>query len=203
MLAFDGIWVPLVTPFLTGDGADGGDDGEGGGDAGAVDHAALHTLVQHLAQQGVAGFVACGSTGEAAMLDAAELDRVLATDLAAAGDKPVLMGLSGVRQQAVAQRAAQFVALHRLLRDQRLAEARALWRRLRGITEAAFAEPNPAPIKAALARQGGLHEALRAPLRPASGVTADALMRTLMEPLEASLAPPATCADLQNPPSPP
>ena len=94
----------------------------GGGDAGAVDHAALHALVRHLAQQGVAGFVACGSTGEAAMLDAAEQDRVLATVLAAAGDKPVLMGLSGVRPQAVAQRAAQFVALHRLLRDQRLAE---------------------------------------------------------------------------------
>ena len=72
MLAFDGIWVPLVTPFLTGDGGDGGDDGEGGGDAGAVDHAALHALVQHLAQQGVGGFVACGSTGQAAMLDAVE-----------------------------------------------------------------------------------------------------------------------------------
>ena len=136
---------------------------------------------------------------------------MLATVLAAAGDKPVLMGLLGVRPQAVAQRAAQFVALHRLLRNQRLAEARALWRRLRGITGAAFAEPNPAPIKAALARQGWLHAALRAPLRPASGAIADALTRTLIEPLEASstlpteasLAPPATCADLQNPPSPP
>ena len=62
MLAVDGIWVPLVTPFLSGDAGDGG----------PVDHAALHTLVQHLAQQGVAGFVACGSTGEAAMLDDVE-----------------------------------------------------------------------------------------------------------------------------------
>ena len=46
---FNGIWVPLVTPFHQG----------------AVDLPALQHLVQHLAAQGVAGFVACGSTGEA------------------------------------------------------------------------------------------------------------------------------------------
>jgi 4-hydroxy-tetrahydrodipicolinate synthase len=81
MLMFDGIWVPLVTPF----------------ERGAVDHAALARLVRHLAAQGVAGFVACGSTGEAAMLDAAEQAAVLA----AAAGKPVVMGLWGVRLAAV------------------------------------------------------------------------------------------------------
>ena len=277
MLSFDGLWIPLVTPFTP---------------DGAVDHPALHRWVQHLAAQGVAGFVACGSTGEAAMLDTAEQASVLATTLAAAGNKPVLMGLSGVRPAAVvapaqqlaepyavagwlvaapayvkpsqagivdffhtvasatalplvaydvpartgvrietatllaladhpqiravkdcsADRAAaealladgrlallggnddemfdqltrgaagsiaasahfataHFVALHRLLRNQRLVEARALWRPLAALTRAVFTEPNPMVIKGALASQGWLSNTLRAPMQPASAAS--------------------------------
>jgi 4-hydroxy-tetrahydrodipicolinate synthase len=285
---FAGIWVPLVTPFHQG----------------GVDHAALQRLVRHLAAQGVAGFVVCGSTGEAAMLDDAEQDAVLASVLGVAGNLPVLMGLSGVRPERVATRARQlaqqqptlagwllapppyvkpsqaalvnyfhtvanatplplvaydipartgvhiepatlraladhpqiralkdcsgdraaaeqvladgrlallggnddelfdqlargavgaitasahlatadFVRLQRWLADNRLAEARTLWRRLQPLTGACFAEPNPAPIKAALARAGWLHDELRAPMQPASAATAEALRRTL-EPL--------------------
>ena len=93
---FDGIWIPLVTPFHDG----------------AVDHPALVRLVQHLAGQGVAGFVACGSTGEAAMLDPDEASAVLATTLGAAQGLPVLMGLAGVRPQAVARRAQTLAEQH-------------------------------------------------------------------------------------------
>jgi 4-hydroxy-tetrahydrodipicolinate synthase len=67
-MQFRGIWIPLVTPFRQG----------------RVDKAALARLVGHLAAHGVAGFVACGSTGEAAMLDPDEQDLVLATTLDAA-----------------------------------------------------------------------------------------------------------------------
>ncbi len=309
MLCFDGIWVPLVTPFKSTPGRpkltcspSGGRAPQGGAFGGnvkhgGVDHPALHRLVTHLAQQGVAGFMPCGSTGEAAMLDQAEQDAVLATVLAAAGDKPVVMGLAGVRPQQVAQRAqllaarhavagwlltapayvkpsqagivdyfhtvadatplpivaydipartgvriapatlralaehpniqalkdcsgdraaaesvltdgrlallcgnddemfdqlargavgaiaasahlatAQFVLLHALLRDQRLTDARWLWRALAPITAAAFAEPNPAPLKAALAQQGWLLDELRAPMHPASQHTAATLL---------------------------
>ncbi len=281
MLDFHGIWVPLVTPFRDG----------------AVDTAALHRLVQHLVAQGVAGFVACGSTGEAAMLREAEQDAVLATTLDAAGGKPVLMGLAGVDAQAITRRAqalaerhrpagwllappayvkpsqagivqhfhtvasatplplvaydvpartgvriqastllalaehpqivavkdcsaeraaaeavladgrmallggnddelfdqlargaagaitasahlatGAFVRLAALLRGGGLAEARALWRRLAPITQAAFAEPNPAVIKGALARQGWLADGLRAPMLPAAASSVDALL---------------------------
>lgn len=76
---FSGLWIPLVTPFR--------DD--------AVDHAALAALVRHYAAAGVRGFVACGSTGEAAALDKAEQLAVLDTVLQAAGSLPVVMGLSG------------------------------------------------------------------------------------------------------------
>jgi 4-hydroxy-tetrahydrodipicolinate synthase len=283
MLDFSGIWVPLVTPFC-----------DGVGDEPAVDTAALTRLTAHLASQGVAGFVACGSTGEAAMLDEAEQAAVLGAAIQGAGGRPVLMGLSGVRPARVAARAGElardfpvagylvcapayvkpdqaglldffttvadaspvpvvaydipgrtavriapetllalaahprvravkdcsadpdaalallhdgrlallagnddelfaqlalgapgaiaasahlrpdlFVRLHGLLREQRLHEAQALWRALRPLTQALFAEPNPAPVKGALARQGFIGPALRAPMRPAAAATLD------------------------------
>ena len=76
---FSGLWIPLITPFA--------------GDV--VDHPALTRLVKHYAAAGVHGFVACGSTGEAAALDKQEQLAVLDTVLAAAGPLPVVMGLSG------------------------------------------------------------------------------------------------------------
>ena len=283
MVDFHGIWVPLVTPFQ----------------AGAVDLPALGRLVSHLARQGVAGFVACGSTGEAAMLTEPEQAAVLATAQDAAGGKPVLMGLAGMDATAIAARAQALAATHQpagwllapppyvrppqagivqhfhtvasatplplvaydipartgvriqpatllaladhpqiravkdcsgdraaaeaVLADGRLAllggnddelfdqlargaaggitasahlatgafvrlaallrsdgsldEARALWRRLVPITQAAFAEPNPAVIKGALSRQGWMADMLRPPMLPATAANVDALLR--------------------------
>lgn len=86
---FSGLWIPLVTPF----------DGDG-----AIDHAALRALVQRLRSSGVAGVVVCGSTGEAAALDAAEQDAVLDAVLAAAPGLPMVMGLSGYHLGHVLER---------------------------------------------------------------------------------------------------
>lgn len=98
MLNFSGIWVPLVTPF----------------NGGQLDLPALRRLVAHLAKGGVAGFIACGSTGEAAMLDEAEEEAVLATAIEAAGDLPVLMGLAGVRAEPLAARARHLAEQYRV-----------------------------------------------------------------------------------------
>ena len=76
---FSGLWIPLVTPFQDG----------------AVDHSALAALVKRLARTGIAGFVACGSTGEAAALDEDEQLAVLATVADAAPELPRIMGVSG------------------------------------------------------------------------------------------------------------
>ena len=76
---FSGLWVPLVTPFRDG----------------AVDHDALAALTQRLAGAGIAGFVVCGSTGEAAALDDDEQLAVLDTVAAAAPALPRIMGISG------------------------------------------------------------------------------------------------------------
>lgn len=75
---FAGLWLPLITPFRKG----------------AVDHPALTRLVYHYGTTGVAGFVVCGSTGEAAALDEAEKLAVLDTVVKAGGGLPIVMGLS-------------------------------------------------------------------------------------------------------------
>lgn len=269
---FQGLWIPLVTPFKDG----------------AVDHPALHALTTRLRATGVAGFVACGSTGEAAALDKAEQLQVLQTVLEAAGDLPVVMGLSGYHLgQTIAQvqqwaglplagllvpaphyirpsqegllhwfraiadashvpvvvydipyrtgatlhtetllalaghprikaikdcggdpaktqaliadgrlavlagedaqmfttlalggagaiaasahwQAARFVELIAQVQAGRLTEARASWQALQPWVEMCFAEPNPAPLKALLAREEWMRNELRAPMMPAS-----------------------------------
>lgn len=76
---FSGLWIPLVTPFREG----------------AIDHPALAALAKRLAGQGIAGFVVCGSTGEAAALDGDERLAVLDTVACAAPAVPRVMGLGG------------------------------------------------------------------------------------------------------------
>lgn len=89
---FQGVWVPLVTPFS----------------GGAVDGGALRRLVRHYLAAGVDGLVVCGSTGEAASLDDAEQLAVLDAVLAEAGSLPIVMGLAGNHQGHVLQRLAAF-----------------------------------------------------------------------------------------------
>ncbi|MCT8178481.1 4-hydroxy-tetrahydrodipicolinate synthase [Variovorax sp. CY25R-8] len=286
---FSGLWIPLVTPFRDG----------------ALDHAALAALTRRLAADGVAGFVVCGSTGEAAALDEAEQLAALDTVAEAAGGLPLVMGLSGYHLgkttawvRRLAQRplagllvpaphyirpsqagllewfgaiaeagaaplliydipyrtgatiardtlltlaanprirgikdcggdagktraviadgrlqvlagedgqifgtvaeggvgaiaasghvqTARFVRLIALLREGRLAEARALWRPLQPLVEGLFAEANPGPLKALLAHQGALRDELRSPMTRAS----DALRERLVA-LDAALSRP-------------
>ncbi|ALM85307.1 4-hydroxy-tetrahydrodipicolinate synthase [Bordetella sp. N] len=91
---FHGIWVPLITPFA--------------GDR--VDHPALRRLVRHYRRAGVHGLIACGTTAEAAALDAAEQGEVLDTVLAEAGGMPVVMGLAGNNLRQVQARAREWGA---------------------------------------------------------------------------------------------
>ncbi|MGB7481958.1 MAG: 4-hydroxy-tetrahydrodipicolinate synthase [Burkholderiaceae bacterium] len=85
MMSFTGIWVPLVTPFHNG----------------AIDRAALRSLVRVMAGAGVSGLVACGSTGEAAALSGEEQLEVLDIVLDASAGLPVVMGISGNNMEAV------------------------------------------------------------------------------------------------------
>ncbi|AXQ28098.1 4-hydroxy-tetrahydrodipicolinate synthase [Solimonas sp. K1W22B-7] len=80
MTAFQGIWVPLITPFRNNQ----------------PDLAALQRLTQHLLQQGVDGLVVCGTTGEPATLSHDEQLGVLAAVREVAGEQcPLVFGVGG------------------------------------------------------------------------------------------------------------
>lgn len=81
--SFRGIWLPLITPFKR-EGAHA-----------PVDHTALRRIVAHYRHSGIAGFVICGTTGEAAALEDDEHIAVLETVLAEADGLPVISGLAG------------------------------------------------------------------------------------------------------------
>jgi 4-hydroxy-tetrahydrodipicolinate synthase len=79
MSSFQGIWVPIVTPFHNG----------------AIDFAGLRRLVSHLLEKGVDGIVVCGTTGEAAALGKHEQLAVLDAVLEQVPPERVVMGLAG------------------------------------------------------------------------------------------------------------
>ena len=77
MSSFQGIWVPLVTPFRHGE----------------IDFAALPRLLDHLLNAGVAGVVVCGTTGEAATLTDEEHVKVIEFTVNKVADRvPVIAG---------------------------------------------------------------------------------------------------------------
>lgn len=97
MYAFEGIWVPIVTPFL---------DGDSGG---AVDLDAAQRLAVDLADSGVDGIIVCGTTGEAATLEEREQAAMLSAIHEAVGSRcGVVMGLAGSDTRALAGKAARY-----------------------------------------------------------------------------------------------
>jgi 4-hydroxy-tetrahydrodipicolinate synthase len=94
---FEGIWLPIVTPFLA------------GGDA--IDHPALARLARRYADAGIAGFVAGATTGEGALLDPHEQEAVYATLRDAVPDRPIMLGLTASATRHAAERARALAAL--------------------------------------------------------------------------------------------
>ena len=79
MSAFQGIWVPLVTPFHNG----------------AIDFVGLRRLVSHLLESGVDGLIVCGTTGEPAAMGKHEQLAVPDAVLGLVPAQRVVMGLAG------------------------------------------------------------------------------------------------------------
>jgi 4-hydroxy-tetrahydrodipicolinate synthase len=76
----EGIWLPLVTPFTDG----------------ALDEAALASLVRHYLAQPIDGFILAATTGEALTLDDAEVERLVAVAAeTVARRRPIFLGLCG------------------------------------------------------------------------------------------------------------
>jgi 4-hydroxy-tetrahydrodipicolinate synthase len=77
---YSGIWLPIVTPFRNGE----------------VDIEGLQRLADYYLRTEISGFVALGTTGEAALLSESERVTVLQALLDVVGDRlPVLIGAGG------------------------------------------------------------------------------------------------------------
>lgn len=88
------------------------------------------------------------------------------------------LGVPGAISASAHLRTERFVGLMTAMAGGQLPEARQLWRELVPLIETLFSEPNPGPLKAALAAGGAMLDELRPPMQPAS-----ALVRQRLEPL--------------------
>ena len=140
----------------------------------------LDTLLALAAMPGVQAVKDCG--GDAQKTQALIADGRL--QILAGEDHQILSTLCQGGAGAIAASAHLhtdlFVAMHGALRDGRLREARALHHALAPLVRALFSEPNPGPLKAALAAQGLIATpSVRAPLTPASEATVRGLMKAM------------------------
>ncbi|WLH71279.1 4-hydroxy-tetrahydrodipicolinate synthase [Pseudomonas fluorescens] len=89
------------------------------------------------------------------------------------------LGASGAIAASAHVQTADFVALCQQVRDNQLVEARATFFTLLPLINTLFMEPNPAPVKAALALEGLIGSELRAPMQAASARVQEALRQRL------------------------
>ncbi|WNW10563.1 4-hydroxy-tetrahydrodipicolinate synthase [Pseudomonas sp. DTU_2021_1001937_2_SI_NGA_ILE_001] len=89
------------------------------------------------------------------------------------------LGGAGAISVSAHVRADLYVRLQRQVEDGELALARQTFYRLLPWLQAAFIEPNPAPVKAALALQGWLAPGLRAPMQACSAAAVARLREVL------------------------
>ncbi len=95
MNRFEGIWVPLVTPFHHG----------------KIDVSATQELANYLVQSGVNGLVLAGTTGEGCSLDKYEQQLLLSAVREVVGDKyPLVIGLGGSSTRELQDKIKRFAA---------------------------------------------------------------------------------------------
>ncbi len=100
-------------------------------------------------------------------------------DVLAGEDQQILstlcLGGSGAIAASAHIRPDLFAQLPKLVNESRLNEAREIFYRLLPMIHRAFEEPNPAPVKTALAIMGHMRDELRSPMQAASAELREAL----------------------------
>nr|WP_255360128.1 dihydrodipicolinate synthase family protein [Cupriavidus sp. amp6] len=137
-----------------------------------------------LAQPQIAAVKECNSGNLRVLVDDPHVTALCGEDVALLDH--LLAGGAGVVAVSSHIRPDLFVRLLHLAQTGRVRAARALYARLAPLISLLFAEPNPAPVKAALALSGAISPETRMPLQPASS----ALVQRLEEAM-ALLPPPA------------
>ena len=129
------------------------------------EQATLLNIVRH---PGIAAIKDCGGNlaTTLALIASGEVDVLCGEDMQIFN--ALCLGASGAIAASAHVHTETFVALCQQVRDQQLAEARATFFTLLPLINTMFMEPNPAPVKAALALQGLIGSELRAPMQAAS-----------------------------------
>ena len=142
-------------------------------------HITLETLLALAAHPNILAIKDCG--GDAGKTQALITDgrlQVLAGEDAQIFSTLALGGAGAISASAHVC-TAQFVEVMQFLNDGKLQQARALWQPLLPVVHAAFGEPNPAVIKAALAQQGLIQDGLRLPMVAASAAATARLVAAI------------------------
>ncbi|MFL1492514.1 4-hydroxy-tetrahydrodipicolinate synthase [Pseudomonas antarctica] len=128
------------------------------------EQATLLNIVKH---QRIVAIKDCGGNlaTTLALLASGDVDLLCGEDLQIFN--ALCLGASGAIAASAQVRTEDFVALCQQVQDNRLTEARATFFKLVPLINTLFMEPNPAPVKVALALQGLIGSALRAPMQTA------------------------------------
>lgn len=129
------------------------------------EQATLLTIITH---PRIVAIKDCGGNlgNTLALLASAEVDVLCGEDVQIFN--ALCLGATGAIAASAHIRTAEFVALWQQVRDNQLAEARTTFFQLLPLINSMFMEPNPAPVKAALALEGLIGSELRAPMQRAS-----------------------------------
>lgn len=135
----------------------------------------LKTLLSLAAHPNIAAVKDCGGSLETTL--ALILDGRLSV---LAGEdlhffSTLCLGGHGAIAASAHLRTATFVAVYEAVKGGRIDEGRALFHALSPLIQALFAEPNPAPVKCALAGSGWIRDELRLPLTGVTGSLRDRL----------------------------
>jgi len=138
------------------------------------------TLLTIVAHPRIVAIKDCGGNlgNTLALLASGEVDVLCGEDLQMFN--ALCLGASGAIAASAHVHTEQFVAMWQQVRDNQLAEARTTFQGLVTLINAMFMEPNPAPVKAALAMQGLIAGELRAPMQQAGEATV-ARLHTLLK----------------------
>ena len=138
------------------------------------------TLIAELASSGrFPAIKACGLSSDRLdeLLDIAGLSVYCGDD--GSIHAALTRGAHGIVSASANVLAKAFVGHYDACRRNSASEAEAIWQRLMPVTQLLFEEPNPAPVKSALALQGIIEDSLRLPMTPCSNALRQRL-RTLL-----------------------
>lgn len=140
------------------------------------------TLLNIIAHERIVAIKDCGGNlgNTLALLASGAVDVLCGEDLHIFN--ALCLGATGAIAASAHLHTEEFVALCQQVRDNQLAEARATFFRLQPLIHTMFMEPNPAPVKAALALQGLIGSELRAPMQAASATIVTRLQQVLNPP---------------------